>query len=173
MRRRSSPSKLGFTVHDRKRLERELTETESARLFRRIQLVLLVARGSSFAEASFITGLCLRSAYNLVDRYLQFHSVASLRERKRSGRPPVASEITAERILAELRRPPLSVGYRSNAWSVRLLADRLNERYNCAISPDTLRRRMRSLGLRFKRPRYVYSEKEPHLAQKKGLLSGD
>jgi transposase len=173
MRRRSSPSKLGFTAHDRKRLVRELAETESARLFRRIQLVLLVAKGSSFAEAATITGLSLRSAYNLVDRYLQSHSVASLRERKRSGRPPVAPEITAERILAELRRPPLMAGYRSNAWSVRLLADRLNEQYNCAISPDTLRRRMRSLGLRCKRPRYVYSEKEPHLAQKKGLLSGD
>jgi hypothetical protein len=30
---------------------------------------------------------------------------------------------------------------------------------------------MRRLGLRWKRPRYVYATKDPHRAQKKGRLS--
>ena len=37
-----------------------------------------------------------------------------------------------------------------------------------SITPDTLRRRMRALGLRWNRPRYVYANKDPHRAQKKG-----
>ena len=84
----------------------------------------------------------------------------------------MAAEITGQRILEELARSPLELGYRTNVWTVELLAGHLGRRYECSISPRTLRRRMRQVGLRCKRPRYVYSEKEPHLAQKKGRLSG-
>jgi transposase len=72
-----------------------------------------------------------------------------------------------------LRRLPRELGYQTNVWTVALLARRLNERYRCAINTRTLRRRMKQIGLRCKRPRYVYSENEPHLPQKKGRLSGD
>jgi hypothetical protein len=51
------------------------------------------------------------------------------------------------------------------AW---LLAKHFSEKYGCPISPATLRRRMRHLGLRWKRPRYAYATKDPHRAQKKG-----
>jgi transposase len=71
------------------------------------------------------------------------------------------------------KRSPLRLGYRTNVWTVELLADRLYQQYGCAIRPRTLRRRMRQMGLRCKRPRYVYSEKEPHLSQKKGPLPAD
>ena len=39
-------------------------------------------------------------------------------------------------------------------------------------SPRTLRRRMRQGGLVWKRARPVFANREPHLAQKKGPLSG-
>jgi transposase len=172
MRRPLSASKLGFTARDRQRLQQALAATDNVRLFRRIQAVLLVANGSSFAEAAIITSLSVRTAYYLVGEYLRAHSVAALHERTRSGRPPVASQITGQRIIDELARSPLELGYRTNVWTVELLAEHLARRYKCAISARTLRRRMRQIGLRCKRPRYVYSEKEPHLAQKKGRLSG-
>lgn len=38
------------------------------------------------------------------------------------------------------------------------------------ISPRTLRRRMREIGLRCKRPRYFYEEKDPHRAQKGAIV---
>ena len=172
MRRALSPSELGFTAHDHKRLRQALVATDDLRFFRRLQVVLLVANGTSFAEAAAITGLSTRTVYYLVGQYLPAHSVAALHEQARSGRPPVASEITGERILAELARSPLELGYRTNVWTVELLAEQLGSHYQCSISPRTLRRRMRQVGLRCKRPRYVYSEKEPHLPQKKGRLPG-
>ena len=52
--------------------------------------------------------------------------------------------------------------------AVALLAQHLGRRYGCPIAARTLRRRMRALGLRWKRPRYVYAERDPHRAQKKG-----
>jgi transposase len=83
----------------------------------------------------------------------------------------VATQITEARILRALQRAPLRLGYRTNVWTVQLLAERLSEQYQCSISARTLRR-LKQIGLRCKRPRYVYSEKEPHRAQKKGRLSG-
>ena len=172
MRRPLSPSEIGFTAHDRKRLRQALAVTDDVRLFRRLQAVLRVADGSSFAEAAAITGLSVRTVYHLASQYLSAHSVVALHEQARSGRPPAAAEITGQRILAELARSPLRLGYRTNVWTVKLLAAQLGSQYKCSISPRTLRRRMREVGLRCKRPRYVYSEKEPHVPQKKGRLSG-
>lgn len=168
MRQPAPPSALGFTAHDRKRLQQALATTSEVRIFRRIQAVLLVACGSSFADAASITGLSVRSAYHIVGEYLRTHTVSALHERARCGRPIVAPEITDERILRELERAPRALGYCTNVWTVELLAAHLSTRYKCSISPRTLRRRMRAIGLRCKRPRYVYSEKEPHVAQKKG-----
>jgi transposase len=171
MRKPATPADLGFTARDRRQLSRALGEAQSIRTFRRLQAVLLIAQGYSTSESAQITGLSRRSVYHLVKRYLASHLVVDLLDPSFAGRPPVAPRITPARILAELKRSPLRLGYRTNVWTVELLADRLHQQYDCPISPRTLRRRMRQMGLRCKRPRYVYSEKEPNLAQKKGRLS--
>jgi transposase len=172
MRRPADPSELGFTQRDRQRLARALGDTDDVRLFHRCQAVLLVAEGRPIPEVAGITGLAQSTIDALRDQYLRTHRVSSLEERGRSGRPRAAPEVTEARILRELERVPLRLGYRTNVWAVPLLSEHLNERYGCRISPRTLRRRMREAGLRCKRPRYFYAEKEEHLPQKKGRLSG-
>jgi transposase len=84
-------------------------------------------------------------------------------------RPPTAS--ARSRYSSNLGSPPSDWGYSTHIWTVALLAGHLERRYGCPISPRTLRRRMRAMGLRWKRPRYVFSEKAPHLPQKKEHLS--
>jgi Winged helix-turn helix len=79
-----------------------------------------------------------------------------------------APQITAAHILQHLQCNPLQLGYRTTVWSVQLLAAHLSRQYGCPISSYTLRRRMKAMGLRCKRPRYFYEEKAPHRAQKKG-----
>jgi transposase len=171
MRKPLSPSDLGLNGRDRQRLSKALTQAVDVRVFRRQQAVLLVAQGRSFTEAAQITGLSARSVYHLVDRYLQSHRVESLQDQPRSGRPVAAPKLTTARILRELRRSPLKLGYRTNVWTVETLASHLRARYDCEITPRTLRRRMKQANLVCKRPRYFYSEKTPHRAQKKGRLS--
>ena len=172
MRKAISPVELGFSKRDLRRLEKALGEESELRTFRRLQAVLLIAEGHDRATAAHLTGFSQRSLYRLVSRYLQAHQAEALRDQVRDGRPAVAAQITAARILKALQRAPLQLGYRTNVWTVNLLAEYLNQQYACSISGRTLRRRMKQIGLRCKRPRYVYSEKEPHRAQKKGLLSG-
>lgn len=172
MRRPLSPAEFGFTKRDQQRLATALRTETDARALRRLQAVRLVAEGYGLTEAAHLTGFPPRSLYRFVRRYLDARQTAALRDDEHTGRPALAPQVTAERILRELRRPPRKLGYQTNVWTVALLARRLNERYQCAISARTLRRRMKQIGLRCKRPRYVYSEKEPHLPQKKGRSSG-
>lgn len=171
MRIAQSPADLGFNHHDEQRLKTALTRAEDKRIFQRVQAVLLVARGHHISEVASISGVSEQTIYNWVHLYLDQHKVAALEDEPRSGRPLAAKRITAERILRELRRSSLKIGYRTNVWTVETLAHHLSERYQCLITPRTLRRRMKEAGLVCKRPRYFYSEKDPHRAQKKGLLS--
>lgn len=159
---------LGFNGWDRRRLFKALAQVGQAHLFRRIQAVLLVAQGRKLGEVIQITGLSRRTIYYLLKRYLYSHRVGDLADQPRSGRPEAAPQLTRRRILRELQRPPLKLGYRTNVWTVATLAQQLNERYQCAIGPWALRARMKQIGLVCKRPRYFYSEKDPRAAQKKG-----
>lgn len=170
MRKAKSPSELGFNRYDAPRLKRALKSVDDKRTFQRIQAVMLVAQGRAIAEVANIVCVSLQTVYNWLRRYLGRHQIAALEEAPRSGRPLIAKRITKARILRELKRNPLRLGYPTTVWTVDLLAHRLSDLYQCTISSDTLRRRMRQIGLRCKRPRYFYEEKDPHKAQKKGRL---
>lgn len=172
MRTSLTPAEIGFVAADRKVLSKAVAQACDARHLRRFQAVLFVAEGYSFAEAARLAGLSLRSVYRLVTCYVEAHRLDALDEGHHTGRPPTAPEVTRQLVLQELRRLPLTLGYRSNVWTVALLASHLCAKKGCTIEPWTLRRRMKEMGLRCKRPRYVYSQKEPHRTQKKGRLFG-
>lgn len=115
----------------------------------------------------------VRVVYKWIRLYLREHQPLSLFDAPRTGRPVAAPQLTAEQILQALKSNPLDLGYNTTVWTVESLAAHLTERYNCQLSPFTLYRRMKEMGLRSKRPRYVYAEKDPNRAQKKGRLSAN
>jgi transposase len=172
MRTAKGPAELGFTRYDRPRLTKALRGATEARDSRRLQAVLLVARGRPITEVAQITCVSRRSVYVWLERYLKDHRVEDLTERPRSGRPTTAEVITDGRIRRELAKSPMALGYSTTTWTVKTLANHLSRTYDCPITERTLRRRMRDMGLCWKRPRYVYSTKDPHRTQKKGLLCG-
>jgi transposase len=170
MRKAKSASERGFDRYDRRRLIRALHRVADARTYRRIQAVLLVAQGRTVSETAQITGARPRNLYGWVRTYVHTHQPDSIRDAPRSGRPRVAGAITPTRLVCAVRRDPMRLGYHATGWTVSLLADYLRRKYGCAISARTLRRRMRDLDLRWKRPRYVYATKDPNRAQKNGGL---
>ena len=167
MRIAKRPSELGFNQYDVSRLSKALKRVTDAHLFQRVQAVLWVAQGDTISEVAELTGVSGQTVYNWLQRYLACHQVAALADAPRSGRPVTAPQITATQILQHLHCNPLHLGYRTTVWSVKLLAAHLSHQYTSALSPHTLRRRMKAMGLRCKRPRYFYEEKAPHRAQKK------
>jgi transposase len=168
MRRARTTDELDLDQYDRQRLARAMARATELRFFRRLQAVLLVARGFPVAEAARITGARPGAVYHWLRLYLRARQPDSLRDTPRSGRPRVAGCISDARITREFRRDPLRLVYNTTGWTVALLAAHLGRKYGCPISARTLRRRMHALGLRWKRPRYVYADKDPHRAQKKG-----
>jgi len=171
MRTVKSPVELGFNRYDKLRLKQAVKQAANNRTFQRGPAVLLVAQGRAINEVAPIAGVSLQTVYNWVNLYLASHQVAALEDLPRSGRPLTAKPLTSARLLREVRRSPLRLGYRTTVWTVQLLARHLSRLYHCSLSAYTLRRRRKAIGLRCKRPRYCYAEKEPHRAQKKGLVS--
>jgi transposase len=102
-----------------------------------------------------------------VARYLRTHEPGALADRPRAGRPHVATVLTPGRLAAVLARDPRTLGYRATAWTAPLLAHHLRERERVAVSERTVRRRLRERRDRWKRPRDVYHQRAPHVAQKK------
>ena len=170
MRRAKNPTERGFEPYDRQRLVRALHGTDDARTYRRVQAVLLVAQGRAVPETAEIVGVQPWAVYDWFRTYLRTHDPDSLRDAPRSGRPRAGAAITNERIEREIRRDPTCLGYNSTGWTVSLLSHHLRHKYGSCPSARTLRRRMHELGLRWKRPRYVYATQDPNRAQKKGGL---
>lgn len=170
MRKQETLNEVRFDHYDKRRLRQALKKVLDKRTFLRLRAVLLVAQGMAVYSVAKLLGRTARAIYYWVDTYLHTHDPDVLFDGPRSGRPAAAEAITEERILTAVKENPLHLGYHSTVWTVALLADYLNGRYGSDITPRTLRRRMKQAGLRFKRPRYVYSEKDPHRAQKKGPL---
>ena len=125
MRRTRTPHDLGFDQYDRQRLARALARATALRFFRRVQAVLLLARGLSIPQAAQITVAKPNAVYRCLRLYLRTHQPDTLRDAARSGRPRVASRITDARIVGEFRRDPLPLGYNTTGWTVALLAKHL------------------------------------------------
>lgn len=153
MRIAKRPAELGFNRYEVPRLKQALKSAADKHLFQRVQAVLWVAQRHAISEVAELTGVSVPTVYNWGKLSLGRHPVATLAEAPRSGRPLVALQITAPRIRQQLRRNPLRLGYRTTVWSVNLLAEPLSRQYPCPITPYTLRRRMKAMGLRCTRPR--------------------
>jgi len=154
-----------------KKLERYQSLLQDKRDFIRMRAVLLVLRGATVGLAASSLG-CTRQAVNKWLRlYRSSGDPATLTTQPRSGRPQLAQELTKEIITQALALDPLRLGYGVGSWTVDTLAYYLGQHKQIDIRADTLRRRLHHWGFRYKRPRYVYEEKEPNLAQKKGRSS--
>lgn len=142
-----------------------------ARVYRRIEAVLLVAEGHAVSEAARRVRVARSSVHRWVDAYLATRDPTTLADRPRSGRGRVAPALTRELVATTLATDPRPLGYRATTWTVPLLVHHLAEQHGCVVGARTLRRRLHAWGYRWKRPRYAYSGRAGHLAQKKGLSS--
>ena len=157
---------------DRKRLAAALESAREARVYRRVEALLLVAEGQTVAEAARRCHVDRSSVHRWLAQYGAGRDAAGLADRPRSGRPRQSSRLTPRRLAAVLAGDPRRRGYQATSWTVPLLAHYLAAQDGVAVSVRTLRRRLHEAGYRWKRPRYAYAGRATHLAQKKGVWSG-
>ena len=163
---------IELTAAERARLLQAMKQAASARLYRRLQTVLLASEGMTAARIAAVTGASVRSVQSWCATWRRSkerrHPQKALAEKPRLGRHPVVPALDRARLLEEVAKDPLALGYAATNWTVPLLAAHLRQRCRLPINAHTLRRRLRAAGLRWKRPRFVFAEPAPHVAQEKG-----
>jgi len=165
---------FAFTYQDRRRLKAAMRPVRDARHYRRLEAVWLVAEGHSVGATAHLLNASRRWVTKALARYRARRRPEDLAEGKRSGRPPVAPGLSRQRLTELLQTDPMSLGYAAVGWTAPLLSAHVRR---CdaadALCVRTMRGRLHAAGLAWKRPRYVFSQKEPHRAQKKGPSRAD
>ena len=133
---------------DRQRLAMALNTAHEARVYRRLEALLLVAEGHSVAEAARRCRVDRSSVHRWLARYTARREAAALADRPRRGRPRRTRALTPQRLAAALARDPRRCGYQATSWTVALLAHHLAVQEGIAISARTLRRRLHEAGYR-------------------------
>lgn len=156
-----------FSWTDRRRLSQALARARDARLYRRLRAVAEVAEGEPMDTVAKRARVGRSTVDRWIERYLAEQAPSALADGRRSGRPRTAPVLTDKKRRQFLTSDPCRFGYDANTWTVPLLATYLRAQ-GIVISARTLRRRIRAARFRWKRPRYVYSERAGHVGAKKG-----
>ena len=152
---------------DRHRLLHALAQAHDARLYRRLRALAEVAEGQPITLVARRARVARSTLHRWINRDRTEQTPAALAERRRSGRPRVALALTQDRLRQLLTSDPRQFGHNATTWTVPRLAAHLRAQ-GVAISPRTLRRRIRAARFRWKRPRYADSQRAEHVAAKKG-----
>ncbi len=136
------------------------------RQWRRYHAVLLIAENKPPEAVAAAVGCSRASIYNWVKAW-QRAGIGGLVESPHAT-PPRAHTVPLETLLtALLGSDPQRYGHHATGWTVPLLhgeAQRAGQR----VSARTVRRAIRRLGWRWKRPKYVLGRPDPAYAEKKG-----
>ena len=160
---------LHLTAEQRHALRALARNGGDAREVRRALALLDLDRGEPAAAVARRYRVCRDTVYEWADRLRR--RGPRLRDAPRPGRPADRSEAAEPLIRAALGCEPLGLGYRHPAWTAGLLRQHLLRAHGLDVSVSTVRRVVRRLGLRWKRPRFVLSRRAPHWRQAKGGCS--
>jgi transposase len=133
---------------------------------RRALALLDLDRGAAVMDIACRYGVSRETVYRWAAR-LRRRPAGCLRDAPRSGRPADQGRAAEGLLRAALPADPRRYGYRHPAWTVPLLHQHLR-RLGLDGSEATVRRALRRLGRRWKRPRHVLSRRDPHWRQAKG-----
>jgi transposase len=149
-------------------LQQRMRETRDLRECKRLQAILMVAEGVEISTIASLLGITVQSIYNWLNRYARHRHPHSLQEGHHTGRLPWKSTYIENLLDDLLVKKPRAYGYRFAVWTAQLIVDHLQHMHALAVSKATVRRCLRRLHYRCKRPRYVLSRCSPTWRQAKG-----
>jgi transposase len=150
-------------------LQEAATRERRVRHWRRLRALQLLAGGEQPTVVAELLSCSLASVYNWAAAW-RARGLAGLREVPRAGKTRVLDE-TAEQLLEErLASDPQSRGYHATGWTVPMLRAELAQA-GYVVGERTIRRTLKRLGWRWKRPKYVLGRPDPEYEAKKGRSS--
>ncbi len=139
---------------DERRLLQRLVRTEVGRVSERLRMVLLSARGYPVPQIAAIFECDEATVRTWLGRF-EVDGVDGLRDRPRGGRPPKADAGARVALGRALDQPPADCGHLAGYWTVAMLAAHLVAARGVALSRTTVRRALRALDYRWRRPRHA------------------
>lgn len=155
----------------RRTLERIAWSAPNARMVRRAQALLWLHAGERVGVVAQRLGLSRRGIYKIVTQYQARagEPVADrIADRPHPGRRATKREQVARVVTQLLKTPPSRYGYRALVWSTPMLQHQIEKRLHQSVSERTVRRALRQLRYRYKRPRYVLARRSVTWRQAKG-----
>jgi transposase len=138
---------------------------------RRAQALLWLDQGEAVAGVAQRLGLTPRALRNIVARYLARLDrpvVERIADQPHPGRPAEKRQQVAQVLAELLPQPPAEFGYRGFAWTTPMLRCQVERRLQAPTSERTIRRALRTMRYRYKRPRYVLARRSATWRQAKG-----
>jgi transposase len=159
-------SAFTLTQEERTALEAAQARSLKVRHWRRYQAVLLRANGLLVKDVARALGCTETSVCNWTAAWRE-GGAAGVAEGQHPGQARRLSpegEAALEALLTE--GDPQAHGYAATGWTVPLLHTELGKR-GCPAAERTLRRTLRRLGWRWKRPKFVLGRPDPAYTEKK------
>ncbi len=139
------------------------------RRWRRYQTVLLVADGKRPQEAAANLGCSRASVYSWLAAW-RTNGLAGLAEARRAAPVQTHAAPLEALLTALLADDPQGHGHHATGWTIPLLHGAAHAA-GIVVSEHTVRRAVRRLGWRWKRPKYVLGRPDPGYDEKKGRSS--
>jgi transposase len=146
---------LKLSRGQRRRLQRQLKDTQDARVYQRTLAILEYSRGQPLSQIASLLRVSRQSVSNWIAAYRQTPAPTVLHDQERSGRPSLWTEDLRGLLQSLLGRAPDERGYFAVNWTVALLQEEIERCSGQRLSDDTLRRELDRLGYVWKRSRYV------------------
>lgn len=137
---------------ERERLERGLARSREPKFRDRCRAVLWSEEGRSVGEIAGLLRVHVSTVWRWFADYRRF-GIKGLEVEKPAGRARLIDEDGEAALEEALRHNPRDLGYVFTRWTLPTLIEYLYERVHVRVSIDTVRRAMRRLGYRFKRPK--------------------
>jgi len=164
--------KLASRAH--KRLREIIRSSSNAHEIKRAQALLWLHMGQLVEKVAQQLGVSRRTIERYVKRYRDYIDAPvaeRIREGRHTGRPPKQLQVARRVIQQAWPHDPQRYGFRALVWTVPMLRCVIQRRTRQAISLATVRRALRGLRYRYKRPRLVLALRSPTWRQAKGGLS--
>jgi transposase len=158
--------RLTMTEPQRIALVAAAAAEHGVRGWRRYQAVLLLAEGHAPAAVAHTLQCSRASVYAWAARW-RAQGLRGLREGDHGGGRVKLDAVGEAEVAGLLAVEPQTRGHQATGWTVPLLRTEL-ARAGFVVGERTIRRALRRLGYRWKRPQYVLGRPDPAYAEKKG-----
>jgi transposase len=162
---------ISLTTSQRQQLQHLARRGRDARVVRRAQGLLWLDQGEPSIAVARRLGVTRESVYAWARR-LRLESTRPLAQmlmdQPRSGRPRRRGQAVQELLQKVMDTDPAKYSYQAGGWTSALLQHHLKATQDMEVSEATVRRCLKGMGYRWKRPRYVLARRDPHWRQAKG-----